>query len=395
MQYVILGGGIAGTTAAENLRKLSPDSEITIIEREPYPLYSRILLPFYIKGKIEREKVFLKKMDWYVENQITFMSGIEALEIDTKNKFVRTSEEREIPYDKLLIATGAEPGLLKDDLRGITYFRTLDDADNILVLVNEAMTLSQKERKAIVLGGGFIALEYINIFHHFGIKTTVLMRSSGFWSRILSAHSQEVLLNHAKENGVEILLNLADFEIIGEKEFEGVQLQNGEKLDAKILGVGIGMKCDKMICTETDIDFDSGVLADSYLLTSKKDIYTAGDVAEYFDFYAGRTLRLPSWMNAQSQGRQVAKNIFGENGEYKLVSSFSANLLGLDIVFIGDTDRAQAEEVIQYKKDKKESIEIFVRNGVIIGTVLIGGVEERQKITDAIKNKQTYKEYAS
>lgn len=387
MQYVIIGGGIAGTTAAENLRKLDPKSEITIIEREPYPLYSRILLPFYVKGKIEREKVFLKKQEWYVDNKITFMSGIEATKIDVKNKFVETSEGREIPFDKLLFATGGEPRLADYDLRGVSYFRTLDDADHMVSLIGEMMTLPEKDRHVVIIGGGFIALEYINIFEHLKIDTTVVIRSGGFWSRIMSEHSQKVLLEHTRKKGVKVLLNTPDFELVGTKAVKAVKLADGTQLPAQFVGFGIGVECEHNLYEDAGLECASGLIADKYLMAGSENVYTIGDVAEYDDKILERVLRQPSWLNAQQQARTVAKTMSGEKTVYEQVSSFSASLVGLPIVFVGDTSRKHADEIIEHKATDETSVELFMRKGRLVGAVMIGDVTDRAEITKAITNK--------
>ncbi|MCH8049335.1 FAD-dependent oxidoreductase [Patescibacteria group bacterium] len=147
-RFLIIGGGIAGTTAAEEIRKQDPKSEITIIEQEQHPCYSRVLLPHYITGKVIRDRVFIKKPDWYKEQKIELQAGVRAVEIDVENMHVRTSQERELPYDKLLITSGGELNLIPDDKRGLSYLRTIDDADHLLQLLGELEALPKKERQA-------------------------------------------------------------------------------------------------------------------------------------------------------------------------------------------------------------------------------------------------------
>ena len=109
-RYVIIGGGIAGTTAAGEIRKADAEAEITIVGEEQHTLYSRVLLPHYVKGKVEREKCFLKKDTWYAEEGIEYIRGERVSAIDTANKHVELLHaSRELPYDKLLITTGGEP----------------------------------------------------------------------------------------------------------------------------------------------------------------------------------------------------------------------------------------------------------------------------------------------
>ena len=153
MNYVIIGGGVAGTTAAEELRKRDASAEITLVSEEQHPLYSRVLLPHYLKGKVPRERIFLKKETWYAEQNIEWLTGITCVHLDPRNKCVGFSDGRELPYDKLLIATGGEVRAIDHDLRGVSYLRTLDDADHLVQLLSEAST----SVRAGIFGGGFIA----------------------------------------------------------------------------------------------------------------------------------------------------------------------------------------------------------------------------------------------
>lgn len=383
-QYLIIGGGIAGTTAAEELRKLDPDSQITIIEQEHHRLYSRVLLPHYIEGKIEREKVFLKKKEWYSEQNIELFTGIRVEKIDLKNKFVLTSEQRELPFDKLLLTTGGELNLIDQDLRGVSYFRSLDDADYLLKLLNEIKILPKEERRGIVIGGGFIALEYINLFKHFDIQATVMQRS-GFWSKIFSDESRDVLLSHLKEKNVEVVQDEIEA-LLGDKELTGVKLASGNKLKAQLLGVGVGLKIDKSILEGAGIDCENGILVDEFLKTNQENVYTAGDAAEFFDVIAGRHVQQRNWMNAILQARCIAKTITGDKTKFELVSSFGANLLGKHVVFIGDTSREYADEVIQVESQPGSALEIFNREGKTVGAAMIGDVKKRQEITNAIRD---------
>ncbi|MBU1125992.1 MAG: FAD-dependent oxidoreductase [Patescibacteria group bacterium] len=389
--YVIIGAGVAGTTAADTLRKLDPDAEITLIGHEVHPLYSRVLLSHYVEGKIERDRLFLKKPEWYLENNIVYMSGIDVLEVDTKNSFVRTSEEREIPYDKLLITSGSEVRLALDNMRGISYFRTLEDAEQMIGCINSVLTQPIHERRAIVAGGGFVALEYINILAHFKIPTTVILRSTGFWSRSFGVEAQKILQRHVEKQGVQLLTNQSTFEFLGTEDFAGVRLLDGTKIKAQMIGMAIGMVPEVDFLKSSGIKINKGILANEYLETNIENVYTAGDVAEFYDAIVERQFVMGNWTNAQMQARAAATSMADGRTKFELVTSYSANLLGKDIVFVGDVSREHADDIIQKRVDEENSTEIFVRDGRMVGAVLVGEVKERTKLTNAIRERQTYR----
>ena len=381
---LIIGGGIAGTTAAEEIRKRDPKVSITIIEEEQHPCYSRVLLPHYVKDKVIRDKVFIRTPAWYVEKNIELMSGVRALEINLENRFVLTSEDRELPFDKLLITTGGDISLFHDDLRGVSYLHTVDDADHLKALISEVRILKPAERCAAIYGGGFIACEYANAFKHFEIPFSIIMRGKGFWSRILSDHSQGVLARQAEKHGVKIYFNEPMPALVGEDELSAVKLQNGAELPARILGVGIGLEIDRRVVAEAKIPVGQGVLTNEYLETPLEGVYAAGDVAEFTDTVVNRRVRYANWMNAQMQGRAVGATMAGERTAFRLVSSYATNLLGMHIVFLGDINRDQADDIRVGLATEDASQELFFRDGKLVGAVLIGDVSQRATLTEYI-----------
>ena len=255
MKFVIIGGGVAGTTAAEEIRRQDASAEITIIEQEPHRLYSKILLAKYVTDEIDRDRLFLKSEKWYTDKNIELMSEARVLRIDSKNKFVETSEKREIPYDKLIVATGQQPKMLEVDMRGIAYFRTLDDAEILKSSIAHLRTKPKEQRRIIVVGGAFISMEYIHIAQALDIPISIILRSGGFWSRVISQESQEKLFNKARELGIDIHIN-ETFDILGESEFEAVKLSSGVEIGGSILAVGVGVQTDGQWVIESGFDVE-------------------------------------------------------------------------------------------------------------------------------------------
>lgn len=384
MRYVIIGAGIAGTTAAEEIRKADPNAEITLIGKEPHPLYSRVLLPHYLKGKIPRERVFLKKWEWYDAQGITYEAGIEVLEIDTANRFVATDDGREHAYDKLLITAGTDARLFTEDKRGVSYLRTLDDADHLAELLREMRM--RKEKQAAIYGGGFMALEYMNLFALNGISTTMFLRGKGFWNSVLTDEMQALLLSYIRSKGVEVMTDISDICLEGEKALTGV-VANGVHYSVNLLGIGIGSQFETAMYQRAGIETGIGVKTDAFLETTVSDIFSAGDITEIEDTIVGRQLVYGNWMNAQMQGRMAGKNMTGEKQEMKLVSSYATHAFDLDIVFIGDTAKECADSIRTVMKEDNAMAQVYERNGVTVGAVLMNAPKWRQPITQAIQQK--------
>jgi NADPH-dependent 2,4-dienoyl-CoA reductase/sulfur reductase-like enzyme len=382
MRYVIVGGGITGTTAAEELRKLDEEAEIVLISEEQHPIYSRVLLPHYIKWKVDRDRCFLKKEEWYEEKNIEWLPGTRVEKCDPKNAFVLLSDGRELPYDKLLICTGGEVRMVEEDVRGVSYFRTLDDADHMFRLLEE----THAGEHAAIYGGGFIACEYLNIFKQFERPITLLMRGEHFWSRIFAPETGRLLNEHLKKNGVELITNVKSVQPIGGKELTGITYEGGS-VECSMLGIGIGIVPEFGWIADAGIDVGIGVKANAFLETNIENIFTAGDIAEFDDVISGRQINVGNWMNAQMQGRAVAKIMTGERTEFKLVSSYATNALELELIFIGDVDKEAADQVmIRGSVEEGGITQFFVRDNKLVGAAVIGRNIDRPPITKLIQS---------
>lgn len=387
MQYLIIGGGIAGTTAAQELRKLSPDAEITIVEQSPHRLYSKVILARYVTDEIERERLFLKTEKWYLENKIEFLADTRVESIDLKNKFLVTSDKRELPYDKLLITTGQEPQLLNEDKKGIVYFRSLEDAENLKALINEMKIQPTDEQRMIIVGGSFISMEFLHICEKLKINATVILRSDGFWSKVLSEESKNRILEKVHELGFDVRLNTG-FKIFNSDVFSGVRLDDGTEIQGSILAIGTGLLSDLSWLKESGLEVDQGLLCSSKLQTSDENVFGAGDIAQFDDVIVGRIRQIANWTNAIKQGSLVAKNMLGQDEEFEFVSSYATRIGDLELSFVGDTDRSKADNV-RLLQEENATIELFDRNNKTVGTVILGSAKRRAEITEAISTLPT------
>ncbi|TAK04149.1 hypothetical protein EPO34_03315 [Patescibacteria group bacterium] len=389
-RFVIAGGGIAGTTAAEELRKRLPDAQITLVSEEFHPLYSRVLIPHYLQGKVPRERVFLKKAAWYAQNRIEWLAGTFAQALDTKNAFVTLSDGRELEYDKLLIATGGQPRPADLEGRNVCHMQTVDDADHILKLLDEASYPSPlegegmgevgREPRGVVYGGGFIACEFVDLFASRALPIEVRLRGDRFFSSSLDGASWEMLRTKLESSGVTLVTNCAT------SPLERGSMRGSVPADsAAIVGLGLGLEAELSWIREGGVEVGQGVKANEYLETNAPNVWTAGDVAEFFDLSVGRQRMVGSWMNAQMQGRCVAANMAGERQPFCLVSSFATQLLGTPITFVGDVMREKADETKVLGDAATGIVQLFGRKGKLVGATLVGTATARQAATTLIK----------
>ena len=320
-QYLIIGGGVAGTTAAETLRQNDKEERIAIISDEPHLFYSRIMLskPNFFLGKIPFDNIWLRKKEWYEENKIEFIGSEIAIRLDSKNKTVELESGKILQYEKLLLATGGKarpwdlPGANK---KGICYVRDLNQAKELIENVKTA-------RHAIAIGSGFVSFEMCEMMRLTGLEVTLIMREPYYWYPLLDEESAKMIEEGLQKGGVKILRENEVFEILGKEKIEGVILKNGAKIGCDLALIGIGLVCNLDWLKEAGVEIDRGILANEYLETNIPDIYAAGDVAEFNDLVLGERVQLGNWVNAQMHGRTAALNMLGKQTPFKFVSFFS------------------------------------------------------------------------
>jgi NAD(P)H-nitrite reductase large subunit len=387
MKYLIIGGGISGTTAAEELRKLDENAEITIISAETHRLYSRVLLPRYIKGTLPRERCFLKAETWYDEKNIKCILGVSVNEINVSEQAVATSDRQIFKYDKLLLATSGNLLKFPETLHGISYLRTIDDADCFLELLAEFENLPPAKRRAGIVGGSFIAVEYINFFAQHKIPTDLFMLENSFFGGALDENSFAVLRNKIEAEGIELHTNRSVEKLVGENHLTGL-ISDGKEFPLGLLGVGIGIRPDFSWLDSAGIATNRGILTNEFLETNVPNIFAAGDVAEFFDSFAERQIIVGNWLNAQAQGRTAAKTMAGERTEFSAVRAYSTNVCGTEVIFVGDTEHRLADEIIKRGSVEENGVtQIFVRNEKIVGATIVNRNKDRAELTKMIQAK--------
>lgn len=392
MKYLIIGGGITGTTAAGELRKIDANAEIRIISAEHHRLYSRVLLPRYVKGTLAREKCFLKKETWYDEQNITCVFGTWVSEINARDHFVSTSDGRTFAFDKLLIATSGNLLKFPNDLRGISYLRTIDDADQLIELLNEMNSLPDGLRRAGIVGGSFIAVEYLNFFAQHKIPADLFMLEDAFFGGALDSESFAVLRKRIEAEGIRLHPNKSTTKLLGVKKIEGVEC-GSERFPLSLLAVGIGVRPDLGMFGAAGIDVDRGIITNEFLETNTPDIFAAGDVAEFFDTLADRHVMVGNWLNAQAQGRVVAKTMAGERSAFAAVRAYSTNVCGVEVVFIGDTDANMADKIIKRGSIEEAGVtQIFSRGNMVVGATLVNRNADRAELTRLIQTQTSIAE---
>ena len=384
-KYLIVGGGIAGTTAAEVIRQNDASGSVAIISDEPYPLYSRVLLskPSFLLGKKPFDQIWLKDKSWYVKNKIVLLAGKTATALDPANKIVSLGAGSKIGYERLLLALGVRarpwtvPGAQK---REIFYLRTLADAQKLSVAIKD-------KKHAVVIGSGCVSFETLAVLREAGIEVTTVMLEKYFWEPMLDETGGRMAEKALLAAGVELLPQAEVQEVLGGESVEGVILKNGRKIDCEMIICGIGVSYPTEWLKEAGVKVNKGVLANEYLETSIPDIWTAGDVAEFNDLVLKETLLLGNWLNACEQGRIAGLNMTGKKEPLKLVSFYISQAFGVTVAFTGDIRLLPERRSISRGSPEINSYgRLLTRENQIIGATLVNRIAELGTITKLIRN---------
>jgi len=389
--YLIAGGGVCGTMAAETVRKLSPDVSVAVVSREPHRLYSRILLPFFVLGKIADGKVFLRQPEQYAEKGIELVAGVEVVKLSPAAHEVTLSNGETVAYGKLIIATGADPlplGLPGETLDGVVPFRTLADAEKIRERLASPGTSGA--RHAVVIGSSFIGLEFPPFFVKYGWVGHMLIRGDRIWRRVLSEEGSRMVEDELARNGIIVHRNAVPTAILGDGSVSAVKLADGSAIETGFVGYGVGLSGAPRFAIEAGLAGGSnGLETDDHLRTGAPDVWAAGDCVSYPDRDSGRRHRPANWLNAQEQGKYAAEDaVSGRAEPFRILSAYSMQIFGLPTSMIGDlTERDGSSWVARGPADNGSIARFHVRDGKIVGAALLGATVGRAAVVSLIKSR--------
>lgn len=383
IKYLIIGGGIAGTSAAETIRQNDPDGSIAIISDEPHRLYSRISLMNYLKGSAPKENLFLRKPEFYKDNKIELIDGVSVKSIAADRKTASLSNGEELRYEKLLLATGAKARihpLCAKCPDGIYNFWTLEDTDKLVQKIGNA-------KSAVVVGGGFVGLELAVSFAERKLDTTYLIREPYFWPAALDQASGEMIQKVLADNGIHIYTNEEVADVEGDGKLEAVLTKSGKRIQADILGVGIGTIPNIELAKNAGIKTNRGIVANEYMETSIPDIWAAGDAAEFYDVIAKKNNLLGNWAFSREQGKIAGLGMAGKKTIFKMVPCNSLSFSKCYIGFIGNTQPLLDTQIITRDLRDRQGgyIRIFVNDGRISGASILNCLPACMPLTKLVQ----------
>jgi len=390
-RHVIVGNGIAGTTAAETIRRADPNCSIVLISDEPYTLYNRVALPPFLKLQVPETKVFLKNREFHEKNRIELHLETRVERVDSEARVVSTNTGKEFPYDRLLVATGGRPNHLRvpgADAEHIYNFQYLDDAKAISARIAES-------KVGVVTGGSYIAYELAEAFRSRGLDTYWLIRGPRFLRYILEEEGGKLVDQIATEHGVHMLYGETIAEVQqSDGVARGVITNTGQSLPADLIGCGLGLTMNTDFLAGTPVKINKGVLTNEYLETSHPGIYAAGDCAEFYDPFTDTSYMMGTWASATRHGRLAATNMLGGHEPYHDVPYYTSGLFDSRLSAVGLTPDVlpNLEAIHRVDWEKRSYRRLFFRDGRLVGVMLIGDLKPKTPYTEIIRSRRQYPE---
>jgi NAD(P)H-nitrite reductase large subunit len=391
-RYVIVGNGFAGTTCAEQLRKLDPACSIVMFTDEPYTLYNRIALPPLLRKQVTKQKVIIRDMAWHEKHAIELHLSTPVERIDAGEQVVYAAG-RGYPYDALLIATGGRPNRCEAPgaagAHNVYNFQYMDDT----LAISEQL---ESAKSAVAVGGSFIAYELAEAFASRGVETHWLVRGPRFLRRMLDEISGEMIDDAARADNVHVHYEDELKELVRSNgAVTKVITRKGTEIATDCVGVGLGLTMNTEIVAGTGVAVKTGIVCDDRLETGVKGIFAAGDIAEFYDPIAEMNYRMGTWNNAGAHGKVVAINMAGGDERYHDVPEYSSKLFtGQTITQFGISPeyRDDLETLRKIDREKKHYRALFFWKDRLAGVVMIGKGNRagKRRYLDAIKAKASF-----
>jgi 3-phenylpropionate/trans-cinnamate dioxygenase ferredoxin reductase subunit len=330
--FVIVGGGMAGAKAAETLREEGFDGRVVLIGAESLRPYERPpLSKDYLRGETEQEKVHVHSEAYYGEHDIDLRLGREVSRLDTGSREATLDDGETLRYDRLLLATGAEPRRLPipgADLDGVLYLRTVPDSDRIRERLDRGGSL-------VVVGAGWIGAEVAASARQRGMEVTIVEPMSVPLERVLGPEMGAFYRDVHADQGVRLLLGTGVEGFEGGTAVERVRTNDGQTLDCDAVVVGVGVKPRTALAEAAGLAMGDGVLADELLQTSAEGVFAAGDVVSAQHPFYGQRIRVEHWANALEQGPAAARNMLGAGAPYDKLPYFFSDQYDVGMEYAG------------------------------------------------------------
>ncbi len=362
-KIVIVGGGAAGFAAAEKLRREQYQGSIVMLSNEDGPPVDRTnLSKDFLAGTAPEEWVPIYPDSFYPEHGIELRPGVNVTGIDARSREIALGDGTKVPYDRLLLATGAEPVRLAIPGANQPHVHTLRTLADCRTIIEQAGTA----RRAVVIGASFIGLEVAASLRARGIEVHAVAPDKRPMERVLGREIGDFVRSLHEQHGVIFHLEETAIGIDGKQ----VKLKGGGTLAADLVVAGIGVRPRIELAERAGLTIDHGVVVNTHLETNAPGIFAAGDIARWPDPYSGKNIRVEHWVVAQRQGQTAALNMLGHGEKFTAVPFFWSQHYDVPINYVGHAETWD-EIAIEGDIAAKDCLVRYKQNGRVLAVASI------------------------
>ncbi|MBN2259901.1 MAG: NAD(P)/FAD-dependent oxidoreductase [Clostridiales bacterium] len=373
---IVIGNQAASLAAIQSIRKRNKKCLITVVSKDTEIGYFRPLVSKSLSREVSQKEFQIKPIQWYEDNNIILKLGEEVIALWTKEKKVETKKGVYI-YDKLIVATGAYsyiPPFPGHDLKNVMTLRTIEDTRDIL-------RLGEKSKKVVVVGGGVLGLEAAWHLKLSGLEVSVIEFFDRILPRQLDEHGSKYLQTNIEKNHISLVLSDSVDEIIETENNLIVKTKKGKEIATDFVIVSAGVRPNISIFNNTDVKIDKGAVVDQFMMTSEKNIYAAGDVAEY------NGINYSIWPETLAQGDVAGANAVGDNISYEQVIP-AVTFQGMDTKVFSVGKFGDQYNNVEFKKND-EYKKLFFENNRLVGAILLGDIAKAPIVVKGIRENAT------
>lgn len=384
-RIIIVGGGVAAVSAIKSIREIDENSEIYLFSNERFYPYYRLRLTKGLFENTVEEKLLLKNIDWYAENNVNVHIGKAVTKIDADKKEITLEDGSSYTYDKLLIASGShnfKPPINGIDKTGVYTVRKLDDVELLNAYISDKKTI-------LNIGGGIQGLEMAWILHQNGKDVIIAEAMPRLMPRQLDERASSILKKAIEKLGIKLLINKQVKTIEGEDKVEGFTIDSGEHFTCDTVIYSVGVRANIDFLKDSSIKTNMGAVVNEYLETSEKGIYAAGDVAEFNGRLGGL------WTIAVEQGTIAGYNIAGKEVKYTgVIPTTMLNAFNVSLFSIGNVDENSCtHSMVEDKEDDINYKRLFIKDNKIVGAIVLGDTKKAVSIKAAVEKEKDISEF--
>ncbi len=386
-KLVMIGNGMAGLRTIEEILERDDERfDITIIGKEPYPNYNRIMLSNILQNKMSVEETIMNSYDWYDEHNIQLINNDPAIKIDRNNQKVMTESGIEVDYDQCIFATGSKAFVLPiqgSDFPSVIGWRTIDDTKRM-------MEIAKSKKHAIVIGGGLLGLECARGLLDQGMEVTVIHLAEWLMEMQLDAKAGQMLKADLEKQGMNFELQANTKEILGEEDVEAVRLADGRVLEADLVVMAVGIRPYTELAKQSDLEVNRGIVVNNMMQTSDPNIYAVGECAEHQGKVYGLVAPL------YEQGKVLADYLTDNDTEgYKGSTTFtSLKVSGCDLYSAGQiVESPEIKGIEIFNSVDNNYKKVFLKDGEVVGAVLYGNTDDGSRFYNMMKKHESIEDY--